>query len=163
MQAAQRLRLTVDLINETVGDAISDMLLVETILLDNGWDVQQWLSSYNDLPNCLRKVKVSDRRLITTTDAERVCVTPEGLQAAIDQTVSKYPAGRSFVRSSGTEDVVRVYAEAATEAVCFNSLYLTEEKQVIILYVFLSNRTGCQTFSCRSGAARAPIGWWRWS
>lgn len=116
MQAAQRLRLTVDLINETVGDAISDMLLVETILQERGWDVQQWLSSYNDLPNCLRKVKVADRRRITTTDAERVCVTPDGLQAAIDQAVAKYPAGRSFVRSSGTEDVVRVYAEAATEA-----------------------------------------------
>lgn len=161
MQAAQRLRLTVDLINETVGDAISDMLLVETILLDNGWDVQQWLSSYNDLPNCLRKVKVADRRLITTTDAERVCVTPEGLQAAIDQTVSKYPAGRSFVRSSGTEDVVRVYAEAATEAVCL-ILYVTVIRGIYV-YVFLSNRTGCKTFSCRSGVARAQIGWWRWS
>lgn len=28
--------------------------------------------------------------------------------------VAKYPRGRSFVRPSGTEDVVRVYAEAET-------------------------------------------------
>lgn len=28
--------------------------------------------------------------------------------------VAKYTRGRSFVRPSGTEDVVRVYAEAAT-------------------------------------------------
>lgn len=29
--------------------------------------------------------------------------------------VSKYEKGRSFVRPSGTEDVVRIYAEAATK------------------------------------------------
>lgn len=117
MLAAKRLLLTIDMINETVGDAISDMLLVETILLENGWDVRDWLASYDDLPNCLRKVTVADRLVVTTADAERVCVTPDGLQAAIDQTVSKYPRGRSFVRSSGTEDVVRVYAEASTKEV----------------------------------------------
>lgn len=115
--AAKRLLLTIDLINETVGDAISDMLLVETILLEKGWDVEDWLRSYVDLPNCLRKVTVADRRSVTTTDAERRCVTPDGLQAAIDQAVEKYSRGRSFVRSSGTEDVVRVYAEAETKEV----------------------------------------------
>jgi len=41
-------------------------------------------------------------------------VTPTGLQSAIDDIVKKYPEGRSFVRPSGTEDVVRVYAEART-------------------------------------------------
>lgn len=52
--------------------------------------------------------------MITTTNAERSVVTPEGLQAQIDTIVAKYPRGRSFVRASGTEDVVRVYAEAET-------------------------------------------------
>lgn len=55
-----------------------------------------------------------DRNVITTTDAERICLTPAGLQDEIDSIVSKYTKGRSFVRPSGTEDVVRVYAEAAT-------------------------------------------------
>lgn len=45
------------------------------------------------------------------TNAERTCVAPEGLQAAIDARVAKVTNGRSFVRASGTEDVVRVYAE----------------------------------------------------
>lgn len=53
--------------------------------------------------------------MITTTDAERVCVTPEGLQDEINKLVAKYPKGRSFVRPSGTEDVVRIYAEASTK------------------------------------------------
>lgn len=117
--AAKKLLLTIDLINETVGDAISDMLLVETILLANGWDVRDWLDNYVDLANCLRKVRVADRNVVKTANAERECLTPVGLQSAIDQVVLKYPCGRSFVRASGTEDVVRVYAEASTEKVFF--------------------------------------------
>lgn len=41
---------------------------------------------------------------------------PAGLQAAIDAAVAKYPQGRAFARPSGTEDAVRVYAEADTQA-----------------------------------------------
>lgn len=52
--------------------------------------------------------------MITTTNAERVCVTPEGLQDEINKLVTMYSKGRSFVRPSGTENVVRVYAEAST-------------------------------------------------
>ena len=33
---------------------------------------------------------------------------------------AKYPRGRCFVRPSGTEDVVRVYAEATTEEAADN-------------------------------------------
>ncbi|XP_012525464.1 phosphoacetylglucosamine mutase [Monomorium pharaonis] len=114
--AAQRLgsaklKDVTDLINETVGDALSDMLLVETILHAKGWDVVEWERSYDDLPNRQLKVKVKDRNVITTTNAERHCLTPVGLQEDIDKIVSKYPRGRSFVRPSGTEDIVRVYAE----------------------------------------------------
>ena len=61
--------------------------------------------------------QVADRAAITTTDAERRCVTPPGLQAVIDAAVAKVPRGRAFARPSGTEDAVRVYAEAETQAV----------------------------------------------
>lgn len=113
--AAKLLLRTIDLTNETVGDAISDMLLVETVLHSKGWSLKDWLATYTDLPNVLMKIKVEDRNVITTTDAERVCVTPAGVQDAIDEIVAKYNKGRSFVRPSGTEDVVRVYAEADTK------------------------------------------------
>lgn len=46
-----------DVINETVGDAISDMLLVETVLHARGWSIEDWNSAYADLPN--RQMKVS--------------------------------------------------------------------------------------------------------
>lgn len=54
--------------------------------------------------------------MITTTDAERVCVKPDGLQDAINEIVAKYSKGRAFVRASGTEDIVRVYSEAASKS-----------------------------------------------
>ncbi|EDW70507.1 phosphoacetylglucosamine mutase [Drosophila virilis] len=113
--SAETLLLVIDLINETVGDAISDMLLVETILNHKGWDVKDWISSYTDLPNQQLKIQVQDRNVIETADAERVCVKPEGLQEEINKVVSNYKRGRAFVRPSGTEDVVRVYAEASTK------------------------------------------------
>uniref|UniRef100_A0A8C2C134 Phosphoacetylglucosamine mutase n=1 Tax=Cyprinus carpio TaxID=7962 RepID=A0A8C2C134_CYPCA len=114
-RAVKLLESTINLINQTVGDAISDMLVIEAVLAIRGMSVQDWDAIYTDLPNRQLKVTVSDRRVIDTTDAERRAVTPEGLQDAIDSLVKKYKSARSFVRPSGTEDVVRVYAEADTQ------------------------------------------------
>jgi phosphoacetylglucosamine mutase len=66
---------------------------------------------------------VPNPAVVTTTDAERRCLTPAGLQDKIDALVKNAGAGagaaanrRSFVRPSGTEPVVRVYAEASSQA-----------------------------------------------
>lgn len=115
-QAITQLAALTDLINQTVGDAISDMLLVEAILTSRQWSFEEWDQAYTDLPNRLVKVVVSDRHIFKTTNAERQLVEPAGLQTEIDALVAKYSNGRSFVRASGTEDAVRVYAEAATRA-----------------------------------------------
>ncbi|KAI8875261.1 Phosphoacetylglucosamine mutase [Backusella circina FSU 941] len=114
--AISQLQALTELINQTVGDAISDMLLVETILTNRQWSLEEWDQAYTDLPNRLVKVVVADRHIFKTTNAERQLVEPVGLQAEIDGLVAKYSNGRSFVRASGTEDAVRVYAEAATRA-----------------------------------------------
>eukprot|EP00928_Gymnodinium_smaydae_P013233 TRINITY_DN14844_c0_g1_i1.p1 TRINITY_DN14844_c0_g1~~TRINITY_DN14844_c0_g1_i1.p1 ORF type:complete len:638 (+),score=190.40 TRINITY_DN14844_c0_g1_i1:84-1997(+) len=117
-RAAELLLLLRDLINETVGDAFSDFLAVEAVLYALDMSAEDWLAEYEDLPNRQLKVSVKDRGVFETTNAERTCVKPEGLQAKIDELVAAAGAGaRSFVRPSGTEDVVRVYAEAATSAV----------------------------------------------
>lgn len=113
---AKRLFLLMDVINQTVGDALSDLLLVETVLHAFGWSLAEWDAAYTDLPNRQMKVSVADRNVIQTTDAERRCVEPPGLQTEIDSIVAKFNKGRSFARPSGTEDVVRVYAEADTQA-----------------------------------------------
>ena len=103
-------------INQTVGDALSDMLLVETVLTHKSYNGFEWDSLYVDLPNRLVKVVVQDRNIFKTEDAERRLVSPVGLQVRIDELVRKYESGRAFVRPSGTEDVVRVYAEARVRA-----------------------------------------------
>lgn len=114
IKALKSLQLFSQLINQTVGDAISDMLAVIAALCIMKLTPEQWDSWYQDLPNRLTKAIVPDRSVFVSTNAERQLVSPEGLQAKIDAIVAQYPQGRSFVRASGTEDAVRIYAEADT-------------------------------------------------
>ncbi|XP_072358890.1 phosphoacetylglucosamine mutase isoform X2 [Scyliorhinus torazame] len=127
--AAKVLENTIDLINQTVGDAISDLLTIEAILSIKGFTIQQWDLIYTELPNRQLKVKVSDRQAIDTVDAGRRTVSPVGLQQNIDAVVKKYNQSRAFVRPSGTEDVVRVYAEADTQA---NADTLAHEVSLVV-------------------------------
>eukprot|EP00452_MALV-II_sp_L67-6_P000101 gene101-185_t len=106
-----------DLINESVGDALAAMLAVEAILKFYGWSEEDWLAEYTDMPNRLAKVEVPDRYMVAVApENEQHCLQPEGLQAQIEAACAEAgDAARSFVRPAGTEDVIRVYAEAATE------------------------------------------------
>lgn len=114
----ENLLAVVDVINQTVGDALSDILLVEVVLAHKAYGGEEWDSLYTDLPNRLVKVSVPNRGAFVTKpgSAERELTSPDGLQARLNDLVHKYTKGRSFVRPSGTEDVVRVYAEALTRA-----------------------------------------------
>ncbi|XP_059275753.1 phosphoacetylglucosamine mutase isoform X1 [Lycium ferocissimum] len=114
-KAASRLLAVSQLINQAVGDAISGLLLVEVILQYTGWSIKRWNELYHDLPSRQLKVKVVDRTAVVTANAETVAVQPIGIQEAINAEIAKYPRGRCFIRPSGTEDVVRVYAEATTQ------------------------------------------------
>ena len=110
------LRSFLTLVNQAVGDAISDFLLIASILCALGWDLKTWNDMYSDLPSVQSKVVIPDRSVIKTADAERICTSPAGLQDKINSLVSTSgPLARSFVRPSGTEDIVRVYAEATTK------------------------------------------------
>ena len=53
---------------------------------------------YTELPNRQMKVRVKDRMVIKTTDFERRCTSPQGLQEEIDVLVSRAYRGRAFVR-----------------------------------------------------------------
>ncbi|KAK2765596.1 Phosphoacetylglucosamine Mutase [Arachnomyces sp. PD_36] len=114
--ALENLVALTDLINQAVGDALSDMLLVEVILAHKGWTPKEWVSTYTDIPSRLVRVEVADRSIFKAYDAERKLESPQGLQAQIDTLQARYNKGRSFARASGTEDAVRVYAEAATRS-----------------------------------------------
>jgi phosphoacetylglucosamine mutase len=62
------------------------------------------------------RVEVHDRSIFKAYDAERKLESPVGLQGKIESLQSRYNKGRSFARASGTEDAVRVYAEAASRS-----------------------------------------------
>ncbi|KAL8088991.1 hypothetical protein AgCh_038663 [Apium graveolens] len=115
LKASLRLLAVSKLINQAVGDALSGLFLVEAILQHMGWSIHKWNKLYNDLPSRQLKVKVVDRTAVVTANAETEVVSPPGIQEAINVLTAKYPRGRCFIRPSGTEDVVRVYAEASTQ------------------------------------------------
>jgi len=109
--ALQRLSVLPSLINQAVGDALSDLLVVDAVLQLQGLDVESWNALYQDLPSRQGKVLVKDRTMIQTNANETKCEAPAALQAELEAAMAKVQ-GRAFVRPSGTEDVVRVYAEA---------------------------------------------------
>ena len=71
---------------------------------------------FSDLPSRQTKVKVADRTVVIPLADETAVVEPIALKNAIAAAVQSVDAenGRAFARPSGTEDVVRVYAEAST-------------------------------------------------
>ena len=138
--ALDRLLLSYQLINQAVGDAISDFLFVEAILSIYDWKLEDWASLYTDLPSKQSKViykqindiylyflfiytfylfiiilqiKVKDRNVVVTIPDESRVISPIGLQESIDEIITSngIECGRAFVRPSGTEDAVRIYAE----------------------------------------------------
>lgn len=108
----------VQVVNPAVGDAMSNILLVVAIL--KRWQMQpsEWAGMFHPRTSKLATVRVVDRHAIRTTCMETRVAEPAMLQRDIDAAVAGVSGGRSFVRPSGTEDVVRVYAEADSQDAC---------------------------------------------
>ncbi|VDN18618.1 unnamed protein product [Gongylonema pulchrum] len=94
------------LLNTVIGDAMTDLLAVEMLLKYYDWTVERWNNMYNDLPSVQKKIKIDDRTMFEVSANERTCIEPSGLQEKIDNIVAN---------PSGTENVLRIYAEAATD------------------------------------------------
>ena len=130
VEALMRLAHVQRCVNPAVGDAMSGILLVEAILQQQSPTAASSFEDmyYVDLPSAQTKHVVPDRSKIKTYDAERRVREPLGLQDDIDAAVQKIgreqysdQLARCFVRPSGTEDCVRVYAEAR-DAKCVEAL-----------------------------------------
>ena len=128
VEALMRLAHVQRCVNPAVGDAMSGILLVEAILQQQSPNASFEDMYYVDLPSAQTKHVVPDRSKIKTYDAERRVREPLGLQDDIDAAVQKIgreqysdKLARCFVRPSGTEDCVRVYAEAR-DAKCVEAL-----------------------------------------
>jgi phosphoacetylglucosamine mutase len=106
------------LINQATGDAISDLLFVEVFLIQKNWTIANWNAIYQDLPSRQTKIKIADRDIIKVNEKDDTKVLgPENLRIALEETLKTFTSkqGRAFIRPSGTEDAVRIYAEAQTQ------------------------------------------------
>lgn len=101
--------------NPLVGDAIADLFMVIRAMHDLEMSADQWHQLYTERPNHLLAVPVKDRGMYKTTPDERALLEPAGIQGQIDGLIASYPQARAFIRPSGTENVVRIYAEGATD------------------------------------------------
>ena len=78
-------------------------------------DLVRWHDLYTDLPSKQQKVGVPDKSMVACSEDETAVVRPQALQDDLVAAMQTVRHGRCFVRPSGTEDVVRIYAEAATQ------------------------------------------------
>ena len=62
--AAARLLASARLINQAVGDGISDLLFVQGVLRLRGWGLEQWDRLYSDRPSRQCKLAVADRTAV---------------------------------------------------------------------------------------------------
>lgn len=80
-------------------------------------DIPSWHAIYTDLPSKQLKVPVKNKYIVLCSDDETYVLSPQTLQDELNKLMKNVPLGRCFVRPSGTEDVMRVYAEGQTQKV----------------------------------------------
>jgi phosphoacetylglucosamine mutase len=90
-----------NLMNQKVGDAITNLLLVIHILEGQNINMRHWHNIYKNNPWKITNVKIKNKNSI--------------IQDKIDDIVNKYPGSRIFVRPSGTEDCVKIYIESLND------------------------------------------------
>lgn len=76
---------------------------------------EDWIKIYSELPSRQVKVAVPDKSLLKCSEDETYLISPESLQQELNVLMNSVPMGRIFIRPSGTEDVVRIYAEATAK------------------------------------------------
>lgn len=111
------------LFDPCVGDAIGNFLVFEALTDEGMFD--KIINIYEELPTRLLTVKVRNKNIFVMNGDIEI-IEPEKLNLAISA-INKELGGRVFVRPSGTEDVVRVFAEANTQDDCDRLVLLVAE------------------------------------
>mmetsp|Transcript_9767 Transcript_9767/g.19148 ORF Transcript_9767/g.19148 Transcript_9767/m.19148 type:complete len:519 (-) Transcript_9767:4516-6072(-) len=106
----------VSLANQTVGDAVTNLILAEVALFVLGWKLETLAQLYPTQPGVTTKVEVLRKDLLKVSYDETQVLEPVSLREEVDQVLSRYTCSRALIRASGTEPVIRVFAEADTQA-----------------------------------------------
>lgn len=111
-QILELIQKYISMFNPSIDDSISSLIATESALKVLDYSIEDVYLMYKELPALNTKVSVKDKNIFKTNDNETRLVEPENVQKIIDEVVAKCKNGRAFIRPSGTEDVVRIYAEA---------------------------------------------------
>ena len=105
--------------NKTVGDSLSVLICVEKCLKILNLKCSSIYKLYEIIPAVNLKKKVQDKSIYESNEDDSRLIFPKNIQDLIDDIVKEYVEfrGRCFIRASGTEDIVRIYAEATTDEI----------------------------------------------
>ncbi|SOV15809.1 phosphoacetylglucosamine mutase, putative [Plasmodium sp. gorilla clade G2] len=106
--------------NQTVGDAFLDFIAIELSLSLLNITINEWNNFYTPFPSLYINVKCPNHILTKIKphpEHEKYLIEPKELQNYINQIVNTVDKkhGRCFIRPSGTETLLRIYAEAETQ------------------------------------------------
>ena len=94
----------------TTGDGILTSLKVMETMIENKQTLAQLTEGVKIYPQLLINVRVKDKNVVLEDNDVK--------QAVLDVETALQGDGRALVRPSGTEPVIRVMVEAATEELC---------------------------------------------
>lgn len=66
LTAINYLKELINLVNQTIGDSLSNMLLVEVILAYKNWNIEKWDNIYTDFPSRMINVTTKNKELYET-------------------------------------------------------------------------------------------------
>jgi len=114
LKNAKILKAMVNLFDPCIGDAIANFLVLEGIFLKDTFE--STMNLYKEMPTRMLAVKINDKSIFKIQGDVEI-IEPLELKENIKQFMQKF-RGRCFVRPSGTEDIVRVFAEGERREDC---------------------------------------------
>lgn len=127
-QILELFNIYINMFNKTTGDSLSAMICTEASLKLMNMTLLELYDIYNELPSINLKVEVKDKLQFKANENELQLIEPLEIQNFIDKTIKEFQKARCFVRPSGTEDIVRIYAEAASEQEALKIATIVKDK-----------------------------------
>lgn len=134
--AAAMLRSWLLLANHLVGDAVRNVFLTEGALYILNYTVDDWFKMYQEDHSINQKLYGYDKSVLKVEKEDRVVSEPVGLQAEIDALIEEN-GGKVIIRSSGTEDLIRLYIEHPFET----KLNLLKDEMMKLINHYIPSHT----------------------
>lgn len=118
-----------EIFNQYVGDSISNLVGIMTILNKSNISYNDWYNLYKNKPNILTKIHIADKSIYLSETNEKRLIAPINVQKYLDSIINKYIDLNifCFVRASGTENILRLYVEIDKEINDINLIKISND------------------------------------